>query len=357
MTGDDPIPPQARIRVYLDGSREAIADSAPPASVTINTTNLPDGEHVVRIEALDKAGQTGVRQVRFWVRNGPGITLTGLREQAHVRGTLSFTANAFGASDPFEPQRAESRAPIPVWVWVMMLLIAGWTGWYVTERWKPPSEFANTPTFARFATGSRTWPSAAQIVEQGNGEGASACASCHGLAGEGNPGLAAPRLAGLPAIYLQGQLDSFADDHRQSTMMVPVAAALSPLERRTLADYYAALPTVAIAPPSSRLPLEDEILGRQLALHGRARDEVPACVTCHGNEGSGVGSTFPALSGQSALYIANQLHAWKLGRRAAGPLALMPTIASKLSDQEIRAVANYFAAIPPSRAASSRSTP
>lgn len=141
-------PQDARIRVYLDGNREVIADSEPPAAVSIDTTQLPDGEHVVTIEAQESGGYVGVRQVRFQVRNGPGITLTGLHDQARVRGTLNFTANAFGASDPFEPQRAESPTPIPVWMWVMMLLILGWAAWYATQWWEPPPAFAGTPTFA-----------------------------------------------------------------------------------------------------------------------------------------------------------------------------------------------------------------
>ena len=359
MTDEGRISPDARIRVYLDGSRDPIADSAPPASVALNTAGLPDGEHVVRIEAHDKDSSVGVREVRFWVRNGPGITLTGLHEQAHVRGMLRFTANAFGTNDPFEPQRAESPAPIPVWVWVMMLLVLGWAGWYVAERWNPPAEFANTPTYASVATASRTPPSAAQITQQGNGKGAGACASCHGVAGEGNPGLAAPRLAGLPAPYLTEQLDSLANGYRQSVMMAPVAAALTTRERRALADYYAALPITVLMPVSARLESNDEALGRELALRGRAgaTNEIPACVSCHGDQGSGVGATFPPLAGQSAAYIANQLYAWKHGRRAAGPLALMPTIANKLSDREIAAVADYFASLPPpATVVSSRST-
>jgi cytochrome c553 len=112
-------------------------------------------------------------------------------------------------------------------------------------------------------------------------------------------------------------------------------------------------------PVSARLESNDEALGRELALRGRAgaTNEIPACVSCHGDRGSGVGATFPPLAGQSAAYIANQLHAWKHGRRAQGPLALMPTIANKLSDREIAAVADYFASLPPlATVVSSRST-
>lgn len=50
---------------------------------------------------------------------------------------------------------------------------------------------------------------AQRIVEQGNGRGAAACASCHGERGEGMRDAGFPRLAGLSASYLQAQLLHF----------------------------------------------------------------------------------------------------------------------------------------------------
>jgi hypothetical protein len=140
---------EARIRVYLDGGAEPIAERAPPATITIDTSRLADGEHRVRIEARDRSGSIGIRDVAFRVRNGPGITVTGLQDHAHVHGMLTFAVNTFGSDEPFEPQRAESPSPIPVWVWVMMLLIVGWAAWYWAVNWKPTAAFATSPTYAR----------------------------------------------------------------------------------------------------------------------------------------------------------------------------------------------------------------
>lgn len=139
--------PESRIRIYLDDQPEAVTDYRPPAEVKLDTTRLPDGEHRLRIEAQDTTGNLGVRTVPFIVRNGPGITLSGLREGAAVHGVLSFHVNAFGAEEPFEPQRAESRSPTPVWVWVLLLIVLAWSAWYVATWWAPPSEFAKTPTY------------------------------------------------------------------------------------------------------------------------------------------------------------------------------------------------------------------
>lgn len=147
MMEDEP-----RIRIFLDDQTEPIAEYAPPVAVNLDTHGLPDGRHRLRIEARSHSGRVGLREVPFQVRNGPGITLTGLHADAIVHGQLNFTVNAFGAEEPFEPRRAESPSPIPVWLWVLSLVIVAWSTWYVAVDWEPPAEFANTPTYVSGTT-------------------------------------------------------------------------------------------------------------------------------------------------------------------------------------------------------------
>jgi cytochrome c553 len=182
---------------------------------------------------------------------------------------------------------------------------------------------------------------AAEIVRHGDGHAIAPCSSCHGQAGEGNRAAGFPRLAGLPDTYLAAQLDAFAGGVRHSPVMEPVARALSAQQRAQLARYYSALPAPRLPNEAPTAALED-----RLALQGRWSNEIPACVSCHGEGGSGVGSRFPPLAGQSSLYIANQLRAWKLGTRRGDPLGLMQAVASRLSEQDIAAVSEYFAAQP-----------
>ena len=61
---------------------------------------------------------------------------------------IRFGVNVFSAEEPFEPRRAESRSPIPVWLWVLSLVIGAWSAWYLATEWIPPPEFASTPTYA-----------------------------------------------------------------------------------------------------------------------------------------------------------------------------------------------------------------
>ena len=182
----------------------------------------------------------------------------------------------------------------------------------------------------------------ATIALQGNTRGAPACVTCHGPQGEGMSANGFPRLAGLNAGYLQAQLEAFANGQRVNAMMTPIARTLGVDERAELARYYGGLGrAVATAP----VPQPDSV-GARLALKGRWSEGLPPCVQCHGASGVGVGNVFPALAGQSALYIENQLRGWQQGTRAPGPLGLMKVVAAKLSAADIQSVAAYFSALP-----------
>jgi len=125
--------------------------------------------------------------------------------------------------------------------------------------------------------------------------------------------------------------------------MTPYAKRLSVPERRAVAAYYAALPVPHS--PSAVTPAE-RAEGERIALRGHWENGVPACENCHGPEGLGVGALFPRLAGQSAAYIAAQLHDWKNGTRRDPMGVYMHAVARGLSNAEIRAVAAYFAAMP-----------
>ncbi len=183
----------------------------------------------------------------------------------------------------------------------------------------------------------------AAIALNGNGQGAPACFTCHGAPGEGPPANGFPRLTGLSAGYLQTQLNAFANGQRQNAMMTPIAQTLSEKERVEVARYFSGLGGSRAAVEAAPVMTS---LGEQLAIQGRWSQGLPSCTHCHGTMGAGVGPVFPALAGQSSLYLENQLRAWQQGTRAPGPLGLMSLIASKLSDADIKAVAAYFSSLP-----------
>jgi cytochrome c553 len=187
---------------------------------------------------------------------------------------------------------------------------------------------------------------AASIARQGNGRGVAPCAACHNADGGGQPAAGFPRLAGLPAAYLQKQLDDFASGARRNATMQPVAAGLNENERAALANYYSQLPIPAASAPVTSPDAAQKSLGQTLATRGRWSQQLPGCAQCHGPGGVGVGEHFPPLAGQSAVYIGNQLHAWQKGTRRNDPLQLMQTVAGKLNEADVAAISAWYAAQP-----------
>lgn len=183
-----------------------------------------------------------------------------------------------------------------------------------------------------------------KIVLQGNTKGAMACISCHGADGAGQASAGFPRLAGLDKDYLVKQLNSFVKGSRSNPIMEPVARALNEQEMTAVATYYATrrTPNPNAGKGDKSLMAED----KRLALYGNWDKDIPACVACHGPGGQGVGSHFPALAGQHASYMEQQIHAWKSGARHNDPNQLMQGVAQRLSKEEVKAVAAYFASLP-----------
>ncbi|MBM1172818.1 c-type cytochrome [Microvirga arabica] len=108
---------------------------------------------------------------------------------------------------------------------------------------------------------------------------------------------------------------------------------------------FAAAPVLSQSqnPPAGPAGAPDIIRGREIALGGvRDRQNVP-CIQCHGLEGVGNSSgVFPRLAPQSGWYLYKTLQDYASGLR---PNEIMSPIARSLSDQDMQAVATYYASI------------
>lgn len=180
------------------------------------------------------------------------------------------------------------------------------------------------------------------IVTQGSGA-ATACASCHGADGTGNAQAGFPVLAQLPSAYFIKQIADFKAGSRSNSVMTPIAKAMSAEDAQAAANYYASQPRPKAQP--SKADAAVVARGENLAINGAWSEGVPPCFKCHAIDGSGVGTAFPPIAGQHATYTANQLQAWKTGARKNDPQSLMKTVAEKLSDDDIRSVAEYLATL------------
>ena len=174
--------------------------------------------------------------------------------------------------------------------------------------------------------------------------GVQSCAGCHGAQGEGNASNGTPRIAGQPQAYLERQLAAYADGRRENEIMTPIARQLAPEQRTVLSAYYAELRVRAGKPLPSTVA---NARGRVLAMRGDEGLRVQACQNCHGPGGTGFGNVNPFLAGLDQRYLETALHEWRSGHRKSDPSQQMNQIAKDLSDEDIKALAAYYASQPP----------
>lgn len=184
----------------------------------------------------------------------------------------------------------------------------------------------------------------ANIYMQGGSQpGAAPCVACHGADAMGLAAAGFPRLAGISADYLSKQLHDFQSGKRISPVMQPLAKALTEADIKSVTTAIAAMPAPEV--PAINRSVSPKGVGETLALRGAWDRQIPECVSCHGPGGVGVGSAFPPLANQSEMYLIAQLNAWRDGTRRNDPNDLMGHIAKALSEDEIKAVAQYFASV------------
>lgn len=164
------------------------------------------------------------------------------------------------------------------------------------------------------------------------------CTACHGA--DGNS-IAAnfPKLASQGEPYLLKQLADIKQGKRSVPEMTGMLDNFSDQDLMDIAAWYSSQqPTVGFADPNL------VAAGEQLFRGGRLESGLPACTGCHSPNGLGnAAARFPHLSGQHAQYIAKQLTDFREGQRANdGDAMIMRSIAAKLSNKDIAALASYI---------------
>lgn len=168
---------------------------------------------------------------------------------------------------------------------------------------------------------------AQEIVEQ-------KCHMCHGKDGEGSSAIY-PRLAGQHAGYIAKQLGDFKSGRRKGTMN-EMAADLSEEEMMALGEFFSSKPAKVHRVRDKAF----SAVGSYLYHKGNKYSGVAACKSCHGEEGRGT-DQLPRLAGQHKRYVMSQLQEFNR-RTRTNDNAIMHSIASKLTEFEINALALYI---------------
>lgn len=164
------------------------------------------------------------------------------------------------------------------------------------------------------------------------------CEACHGQDGQGNNAMF-PKLAGQNANYLVQQMFNFKSGARRSSVMEPQLADLSGDDIVQLARYF----SNRALKPAPAIDNQLGAKGRAIYTQGNPTSGVAACYVCHGPTARG-GQMLPRLAGQHAEYLELQLRRF-IERARTTDQTLMHSVASKMTDEEIRAVSHFLAGL------------
>ena len=171
-----------------------------------------------------------------------------------------------------------------------------------------------------------------------NARGLPACVSCHGAAGASTIAQN-PKLGGQHEAYIYKQLVNFKGPDRKQAIMTTYASMMTDAEMHDVAAYL----DKQVAPAGAAKKKDTVELGKHIYRAGIADKNVPACAACHGPNGAGIPAQFARLGGQHQEYTAGQLKNFSTGARKNS--IQMTTIAKRLSDDEMQAVADYVAGL------------
>ncbi|MGM8901106.1 c-type cytochrome, partial [Psychrobacter sp. 1Y4] len=160
---------------------------------------------------------------------------------------------------------------------------------------------------------------------------------------------AQPNLGGQNVKYLYKQLVNFKAGYRKNGIMQSQVANLSQQDLANVAGYYSSQAPWGVGYGNPATNQE----ATKLFLGGDKSRGVIGCAGCHGPDAAGnPWAAFPKLGGQHAQYIATQLKLFRAAGRAddidsddqkrvndaakEGEMGMMQTVASKLSDRDIR---------------------
>lgn len=171
------------------------------------------------------------------------------------------------------------------------------------------------------------------------------CIACHGPDGN-SPTAANPKLAGQHAGYLFKQMKNFkaspdGKSERVNAIMNGMIAPYTEAQMKDLAAYFSSQKQSG-GEAKNRETLE---LGKKLYRGGDAGKGLPACAACHGPTGAGLPVQFPRIAGQFQEYTEAQLKAFRNSERTNDPNRMMQMVAIKMTDAEVRAVADYIAGL------------
>jgi cytochrome c553 len=166
------------------------------------------------------------------------------------------------------------------------------------------------------------------------------CVACHAR-GENPAAPTFPTLSGQHPEYLIKQLKDYKAGRRLSPIMVPPLSTVTKRDIAVLADYFSRQP---ISPGRPGIDAALVERGRTIYQGGNPATGVANCAGCHEATGSG-SAKYPRIAGQASAYIEQQLGDFRTGTRTNDRARVMRVISSRMTDDDMKAVAEYIATL------------
>jgi|SRR5699024_4828684 len=127
------------VKVFLNDEEQPFGEFRPPVEIVLDTTKIPDGEHELKIVAKTSGMVEGVKKIPFTVKNGPEISVIGLKPNQTINTQTPVIINAYGSetTDRFIVKGSEDPKPIPAWVWALVIVFIAFGLFYLIMYWTP----------------------------------------------------------------------------------------------------------------------------------------------------------------------------------------------------------------------------
>ena len=226
-----------RIELYVDGdTRPARTITGPPFRATLDTRELADGRHTVRVVTVFDGGGRDERELSFEVDNVPAVVLEGLADGDVVRGTVDLEVRAAAPLAAAPPHRSAA-------VYFASIVVALGAVWALFALTPPVGVLFAAGTAAK---GAEKTPVNQALYEEGKHTFATYCASCHQANGKGVDD-SFPPLAGNANLKDLGLVVKTVRTGKQghvviegksfNSAMPPIGAGLTPKQVAEIATY------------------------------------------------------------------------------------------------------------------------
>ncbi|SDF73189.1 hypothetical protein SAMN05216464_12711 [Mucilaginibacter pineti] len=119
---------KSNVTLFIDEEQQPIGTFAAPIAFDLDTKKMTDGRHVLKVVSKDHRGKEGIKLINFTVRNGPAISIEGLKNEQVVDGVVPLMINAYGKGDQktFMLHGSETPRSMPFWIVVLLIMFVAW---------------------------------------------------------------------------------------------------------------------------------------------------------------------------------------------------------------------------------------